>query len=196
MIDFNEDKFFFEVRCYTCGKLLSGKEKIFSQLMNKYKNYGKCMDLIGVKKICCRRMILGSTDAEFENLKYSEMNEMKAPNNDSMYFSSEKTERCPVHIELSTNRITNKRIPFKVYQSETDQNEKRASKKKKFNDESPFHKNSETSNNTYSYMYNEKQPYTNPFLSMPSNQSVNQYPYNTEDTQTIDSPYSPVAPTL
>jgi DNA-directed RNA polymerase subunit N (RpoN/RPB10) len=66
------------VRCFTCGKVLGDKWQQYTELKSKYKNSdedtiinlknvkktaeGKAMDELNIKRICCRRIMLGQLD--------------------------------------------------------------------------------------------------------------------------------------
>tara|TARA_B110000495_G_C23008287_1_gene596024 strand:+ start:187 stop:423 length:237 start_codon:yes stop_codon:yes gene_type:complete len=74
------------VACFTCGKRLGSKWNAYNELVKKYKTNenedtfislslnnikptpeGKAMDELGIKRYCCRRIILGNIDI-IENL--------------------------------------------------------------------------------------------------------------------------------
>lgn len=66
------------VRCFTCGKVLGDKWQKYTELKSKYKTSdedtiinlknvkktaeGKAMDELNIKRICCRRIMLGQLD--------------------------------------------------------------------------------------------------------------------------------------
>lgn len=183
--NFNGDKLFFDVRCFTCGKMISGKEQKFAALMQKYNNRGKCMDILGYKRICCRRMFLGSLDIDFENLEYHQMNEMKAPNNDSQYFVAEKKDRCIVHIEISKNRITNKPMTKRPTLNHSE----------KAYDSSKKRKIESTSFDKNGFVNELNQSYNNPFSQNKFNQNATTSTSNFNPYSSNDEAYSPVAPT-
>ena len=46
------------VRCFSCGKVLGGFYEEFKERTQKGETAGKVLDDLGVKKYCCRKMIL------------------------------------------------------------------------------------------------------------------------------------------
>lgn len=45
------------VRCYTCGKVISDVWEEYKERI-KHEDPGKVLDDLGIKRYCCRRMIL------------------------------------------------------------------------------------------------------------------------------------------
>lgn len=68
------------IRCFTCGKVLADKWELYEKLCNKQDkqenevtatvddnngfegNRGKILDDLGIKRICCRRVMLSTVD--------------------------------------------------------------------------------------------------------------------------------------
>ena len=51
------------VRCFTCGNLIADKfEDYTRQKLNQEKNHAKVLDSLGIKRYCCRRMLLTSVE--------------------------------------------------------------------------------------------------------------------------------------
>ena len=72
------------IRCFTCGKVLANKWELYNTLCDKYdkdktdednskqqeydkissdkKHRGEILDNLGIKKICCRRIMLSTVD--------------------------------------------------------------------------------------------------------------------------------------
>lgn len=68
------------IRCFTCGKVLADKWELYNDLCEKYdkenedtsdnvnkissdkKQRGEILDSMGIKKICCRRIMLSTVD--------------------------------------------------------------------------------------------------------------------------------------
>lgn len=48
------------IRCFTCGKLIADKWEIFSQRIQQEgeKNTNKILNDLGLKRYCCRRMLI------------------------------------------------------------------------------------------------------------------------------------------
>lgn len=57
------------VRCFTCGKVLGNKWNEYLKL-NKKNSPEESMDKIGLKRMCCRRMILCNVELIDNLLKY------------------------------------------------------------------------------------------------------------------------------
>lgn len=58
------------IRCFTCGKLIGDK---FTELESRVKNGedpAKVLDEVGVKRYCCRRMLISSVDLIDQVLPY------------------------------------------------------------------------------------------------------------------------------
>ena len=49
------------VRCFSCGFPVGAFYKEFKSRV-KGKNSGKVMDELGIKRYCCRRMLIGQVD--------------------------------------------------------------------------------------------------------------------------------------
>jgi len=58
------------VRCITCGKLLGDKYDEFEQRVKKGESPASVLDELGVKRYCCRRMLLTSVDLMDEIMKF------------------------------------------------------------------------------------------------------------------------------
>jgi len=60
------------VRCFTCGSLVSDK---FEEYQNKVKSGeepAKILDSLGIKRYCCRRMLLTTVETIQQVLPYYE----------------------------------------------------------------------------------------------------------------------------
>jgi len=60
------------VRCFTCGNLVSDK---FEEYQNKVKSGeepAKILDSLGIKRYCCRRMLLTTVETIQQVLPYNE----------------------------------------------------------------------------------------------------------------------------
>jgi DNA-directed RNA polymerase subunit N len=65
------------VRCFTCGAVIGDKWEEFSKRVKNGENAGKVLDELGVKRYCCRRMLLSHVDIIDEILKFYEEAERK-----------------------------------------------------------------------------------------------------------------------
>ena len=64
-------KFIIPVRCFTCGAVIGDKWEEFSRRVKAGENPGKVLDELGVKKYCCRRMLLSHVEIIDEILEFS-----------------------------------------------------------------------------------------------------------------------------
>lgn len=60
------------VRCYTCGKVVGNKWPSYQRLLTEGMDNGEAMTTLGLKRYCCRRMILTHVDQMDEMLQYEE----------------------------------------------------------------------------------------------------------------------------
>uniref|UniRef100_A0A6C0JSD2 Uncharacterized protein n=1 Tax=viral metagenome TaxID=1070528 RepID=A0A6C0JSD2_9ZZZZ len=49
------------LRCFTCGKVIGNVWEPYLILLKKYTE-GEALDLLNIKKYCCRRMVLSNVD--------------------------------------------------------------------------------------------------------------------------------------
>ena len=50
------------IRCFTCGTLIGDKFSIFQDRVKSGDDSGKVLDDLGLKRYCCRRMMISSVD--------------------------------------------------------------------------------------------------------------------------------------
>ncbi|RKO97775.1 hypothetical protein CXG81DRAFT_15710 [Caulochytrium protostelioides] len=50
------------VRCFSCGKVVGDKWDKYLNLLSQDVNEGQAMDDLGLKRYCCRRMVLTHVD--------------------------------------------------------------------------------------------------------------------------------------
>ena len=62
------------VRCFTCGKLIGDVWEEFSERIKSGEDCGKVLDSLGIKRYCCRRMLLSHVELIDEVLKFYEFN--------------------------------------------------------------------------------------------------------------------------
>ena len=64
-------KFIIPVRCFTCGADIGDKWEEFSRRVKAGENPDKVLDELGIKKYCCRRMLLSHVEIIDEILEFS-----------------------------------------------------------------------------------------------------------------------------
>ncbi len=65
------------VRCFTCGKLVGDKWEEFATRVKAGENAGEVLDSLGVKRYCCRRMLLSHVEIIDEVLRFYEESEKR-----------------------------------------------------------------------------------------------------------------------
>lgn len=50
------------VRCFTCGNLIADKHEDYQNRVKTGEEPGKVLDSLGLKRYCCRRMMLTSVE--------------------------------------------------------------------------------------------------------------------------------------
>lgn len=59
------------VRCFSCGQVVADKWEEYDRRVNKSKEDSKkVLDELGVKRYCCRRMLIGHIDLIDEIINY------------------------------------------------------------------------------------------------------------------------------
>ena len=65
------------IRCFTCGNLIGDKFTPFQARVKAGEDPGKVLDDLGLKRYCCRRMLISSVDVIDQVLPfYSRKSEM------------------------------------------------------------------------------------------------------------------------
>ncbi len=59
------------VRCFTCGAVIGDKWDEFVKRVSNGESPGKVLDDLGIKRYCCRRMLLSHVDLIGEIVMYS-----------------------------------------------------------------------------------------------------------------------------
>ncbi|KAH1010563.1 hypothetical protein HUJ05_004838 [Dendroctonus ponderosae] len=70
-----EQKMIIPIRCFTCGKVIGNKWEAYLGLLQAEYTEGDALDALGLKRYCCRRMLLGHAVCE---QIYNEKNLRKA----------------------------------------------------------------------------------------------------------------------
>ncbi|CAE6345171.1 unnamed protein product [Rhizoctonia solani] len=65
------------VRCFTCGKVIGDKWEEYVKLLRDNVTEGDAMDQLGLKRYCCRRMVLTHVDLIEKLLQYNPMERTK-----------------------------------------------------------------------------------------------------------------------
>jgi len=60
------------VRCFTCGKLVGDKWEEFTSRVKAGEKAGEVLDSLGIKRYCCRRMLLAHVEIIDEVIKFHE----------------------------------------------------------------------------------------------------------------------------
>jgi len=60
------------VRCFSCGYLVGDKWEDFARRVKEGEDSGKVLDSLGVKRYCCRRMLLSHVEVIDEILRFYE----------------------------------------------------------------------------------------------------------------------------
>ncbi|KAL3319292.1 DNA-directed RNA polymerases I, II, and III subunit RPABC5 [Cichlidogyrus casuarinus] len=61
------------VRCFTCGKVVGDKWETYISLLQAELAEGDALDTLGLKRYCCRRMLLSHVDLIEKLLNYAPM---------------------------------------------------------------------------------------------------------------------------
>ena len=58
------------VRCFTCGRVVASAYEVYKQRVAMGEKPDDIMDSLGVKRYCCRRMIISQVDVIDEALSF------------------------------------------------------------------------------------------------------------------------------
>eukprot|EP00039_Didymoeca_costata_P028662 m.21887 g.21887 ORF g.21887 m.21887 type:complete len:68 (+) comp7267_c0_seq2:80-283(+) len=59
------------VRCFTCGKVIGNKYAHYIEMLNSQYTESQALDGLGLKRYCCRRMVLTHVDLIDKLLQYT-----------------------------------------------------------------------------------------------------------------------------
>jgi DNA-directed RNA polymerase subunit N len=65
------------VRCFTCGKLIADKWETFNLRVRAGDRPIKVLDELGIRRYCCRRMLITHVEIIDEFLKYPQVSAKK-----------------------------------------------------------------------------------------------------------------------
>ena len=60
------------IRCFSCGGVVGDKWEDFARRVRDGEDAGKVLDSLGVKRYCCRRMLLSHVEIIDEILRFYE----------------------------------------------------------------------------------------------------------------------------
>jgi DNA-directed RNA polymerase subunit N len=63
-------KMMIPVRCFSCGQVIGDKWEKFKARVDAGDDPEKVLDELGVKRYCCRRMLIGHVDLIDEIIEY------------------------------------------------------------------------------------------------------------------------------
>ena len=58
------------VRCFTCGKVIGNKWEKYQELIAEYEEK-EVLDMLGMNRYCCRRMLLTNVDLINKLMNYN-----------------------------------------------------------------------------------------------------------------------------
>ena len=58
------------VRCFTCGKITGNKWSTYQSLLKEGKSRKEALDSLGLKRYCCRRILLSHVEIMNKVLQY------------------------------------------------------------------------------------------------------------------------------
>lgn len=62
--------FLIPIRCFTCGAVVADRLENFAAAVRRGEDPGKVLDDLGIKRYCCRRMLLANVDVVDEVLRF------------------------------------------------------------------------------------------------------------------------------
>lgn len=63
------------VRCFTCNKVTGNKWEPYCKLLETGHSEARALDMLGLRRYCCRRMLLGHTNVIDQLLEHTHLTE-------------------------------------------------------------------------------------------------------------------------
>ena len=61
------------VRCFTCGGLIADKYSEYQERIRTGEKESEVLDMLGIKRYCCRRMFISSVETIYQVIPYHEV---------------------------------------------------------------------------------------------------------------------------
>lgn len=61
------------VRCFTCGKVTGNKWESYQHLLKQGKTEKEALDMLGLTRYCCRRILLTHVDLIDQVMEYTQV---------------------------------------------------------------------------------------------------------------------------
>lgn len=68
---YQSEQMLIPVRCFTCGNIIGNKWEAFQTLLKQGKSKQEIFEALGLRRFCCRRMLLTHVDLIDRMLHYS-----------------------------------------------------------------------------------------------------------------------------
>lgn len=81
------------IRCFTCGKVVGNKWDAYLSLLQAEHTEGDALDRLGLKRYCCRRMLLSHVDLIEKLLNYAPLEKQGLTTGQPFFYSFEKNEQ-------------------------------------------------------------------------------------------------------
>ena len=101
------------VRCFTCGKVIGNKWENYLGLLQAEYSEGDALDVLGLKRYCCRRMLLAHVDLIEKLLNYAPLEKWLYDDRDASVchlrsmIDGFRTSKFDSKLDLSSPDITN-----------------------------------------------------------------------------------------
>ena len=71
------------IRCFTCGKVIGNVWDKYLNLLDSGKEIAEALDILGMRRYCCRRMLISHVDLIEKLLEYNIYQRAGNKNNDN-----------------------------------------------------------------------------------------------------------------
>ena len=71
------------IRCFTCGKVIGNVWDKYLNLLDSGKEIAEALDILGMRRYCCRRMLISHVDLIEKLLEYNIYQRAGNQNNDN-----------------------------------------------------------------------------------------------------------------